>query len=97
MWLQNGALRPIASCGPGFAYEEADPGMLLPLATITSFDVMLMLRESNKGLVGTCVYKPHLFGARNVDRLLQDFRQVIEHMVTQPEHLISAIPAFRRH
>ena len=97
MWLQNGAMRPIASCGPGFAYEEADPGMLLPLATITSFDIMLMLRESDKGLVGTCVYKPQLFGARNVDRLLQDFRQVIEFMVANPEHLISAIPAFRRH
>ena len=38
--------------------------MLVPLVTITTFDVILMLRESTQGLVGTCVYKPHLFDAR---------------------------------
>ena len=37
--------------------------MLVPLVTITTFDVILMLRESTHGLVGTCVYKPHLFRA----------------------------------
>jgi hypothetical protein len=52
----------------------------------------LMLRDSTEGLVGTCVYKPHLFGARTVDRLLRDFQQVLEHMVMQPEGRISAIP-----
>ena len=31
------------------------------------------------GLVGTCVYKPHLFGARTIDRLLRDFQEVLEH------------------
>ena len=51
-----------------------------------------MLRESAHGLVGTCVYKPHLFRARTIDRLLRDFQQVLEHMVTQPERPISAIP-----
>ena len=66
--------------------------MLMPLVTITTFDVILMLRESSHGLVGTCVYKPHLFGARMIDRLLRDFRKVLEHMVTQPERPISAIP-----
>ena len=66
--------------------------MLLPLVTITTFDVMLMLRESAQGLVGTCVYKPHLFGAETIDRLLRDFQQVLERMVMQPERPISAIP-----
>ena len=49
--------------------------MLLPLVTITTFDVILMLSESSHGLVGTCVYKPHLFGARTIDRLLRDFQE----------------------
>jgi non-ribosomal peptide synthetase component F len=65
--------------------------MLLPLVTVTTFDVVLMLRESTEGLVGTCVYKPHLFGARTIDRLLRNFQQVLEHMVMQPERPISAI------
>ena len=66
--------------------------MLVPLVTITTFDVILMLRESSHGLAGTCVYKPHLFGAETIDRLLRDFQKVLEQMVAQPERPISAIP-----
>jgi len=89
--LQTSSLRPAASSDPGLAFEEVDPGMLLPLVTMTTFDVTLMLRDSNKGLVGTCMYKPHLFDTDAVDRLLRDFRQVLEHMVMHPERPISVI------
>ena len=65
--------------------------MMLPLVTMTTFDVILMLRDSTKGLVGTCVYKPHVFGAEAVDRLLRDFQQVLEQMIVQPERPISEI------
>jgi hypothetical protein len=58
---------------------------------MTSFDVILMLRESAGGLVGTCVYKPHLFGAGTIDRLLGDFQEVLERMTAQPERPISEI------
>ena len=47
------------------------------------------------GLAGTCVYKPHLFRARTIDRLLRDFQQVLELMTTQPERPISAIHVSR--
>jgi non-ribosomal peptide synthetase component F len=82
--LQNATLRPTKSSGHTLTFEEADPSMLLPLVTTTTFDVILMLHESAHGLVGTCVYKPHLFTALTIDRLLRDFRGVLEHMVTQP-------------
>jgi hypothetical protein len=91
MWLQNTSLRPIMSSGHGLTFEEAVPSMMLPLVTITTFEVVLMLRESAQGLVGACVYKPHLFGARTIDRLLRDFQAVLEQMVTHPERPISAI------
>jgi hypothetical protein len=65
--------------------------MLVPLVTITSFDVIFMLRESPQGLAGTCVYKPHRLQAETIDRLLRDFREVLERMTTQPEQPISAI------
>jgi non-ribosomal peptide synthetase component F len=90
--LQNAALRPVAASGHKIAFEEANPSMLLPLVTLTTFDVMLMLRESAHGLVGCCVYKPHLFRATAIDRLLRDFRKVLERMLTQPERPISTIP-----
>jgi non-ribosomal peptide synthetase component F len=89
--LQNAAMRPVASSRHRLIFEEADPSMMLPLVTTSIFDVILMLRESAHGLVGTCVYNPHLFGPMTIDRLLRDFRNVLEHMVTQPERPVSAI------
>jgi len=90
--MQSHALRPVAGADQSLAFEEVDPGMMLPLVTMTTFDVILMLRDTTKGLVGTCVYKPHLFSADAIDRLLGDFQQVLEHMIVQPERPISAIP-----
>ena len=89
--LQNATLRPVATSGHELAFVEANPSMLMPLVTITTFDVILMLHESVDGLVGSCVYKPHLFDAVTIDRLLCDFRSVLERMMTQPDRPISAI------
>jgi Condensation domain len=91
MIFQNSALRPTANSGHKLSLEEANPNMLVPLVTITSFDVILMLREGPHGLAGTCVYKPHLFQAATIDRLLRDFQEVLACMTAQPEQPISAI------
>jgi acyl-CoA synthetase (AMP-forming)/AMP-acid ligase II len=93
--FQNAALRPTANSGHKLSLEEANPNMLVPLVTITSFDVILMLREGPHGLAGTCVYKPHLFQAATIDRLLRDFKEVLACMIAQPEQPISAIRVSR--
>src|SRR5262249_45525296 len=90
--LQNATLRPTASSGHKLSFEEANPSTLLPLITITTFDVVLMLREAPHGLVGTCVYKPDLFGTGTIDHLLCHFQEVLERMTRQPERPISEIP-----
>jgi non-ribosomal peptide synthetase component F len=92
IWLQNAALRPIIHEGAGLCFEEVDPAMLTHPAAVTAFDVMLMLRESSQGLIGTCVYKPHLFATETIDRMLEHFEQVLENMIVQPEQPVSAIP-----
>jgi hypothetical protein len=89
--LQNASLRPQAGSRGSLAFEEADPTLIHPLVSITTFDIILALVETHIGLVGTCIYKPHLFSAETVDRLLQDFETTIEQMVTHPERPISAI------
>jgi len=94
--LQNAALRQTANSEHKLRFEEANPNMLVPLVTITSFDVIFMLRETSRGLAGTCAYKPHLFQARTVDRLLRDFQEVLERMTTQPEQPISSIRISRK-
>lgn len=91
MSLLGSSLRAVTGSDHGLTFEEVVPGMMLPLVTMTTFDVIFTLRDSARGLVGTCVYKPHLFGTDAVDRLLQDFQQVLEQMVAQPELPISVI------
>jgi non-ribosomal peptide synthetase component F len=94
--LQSANLRPRANDAHGLAFEEANPNMLTPLVTITSYDVILMLREDPQGLIGTCVYKPALFSARTIDLLLRDFQKVLEQMVAQPDRPIAAIRVSRQ-
>ena len=89
--LHNAALRPQTSAGRALAFEEADPGMPMPLVTTTTYDVIVGLRETAQGLVGSCIYKPHLFGAKSIDRLLADFKKILERMVKEPERRISTI------
>jgi non-ribosomal peptide synthetase component F len=89
--LQNATMRPIASIGRALKFQEANPSMVVPLVTASTFDVSLMLRESTDGLTGSCVYKPHLFEATAIDRLLRDFRSVLEQIRAQPQRSISAI------
>ena len=90
IWLQNTASRSLTT-KQGLSIEEANPRMLVPLVTITAFDVILMLKECSDGLVGTCVYKPHLFRAKTIDRVLRDFQRVLECMTMHPERPISEI------
>jgi acyl-CoA synthetase (AMP-forming)/AMP-acid ligase II len=94
--LHNAALRPQASAGRALAFEDADPGMPMPLVTTTTYDVILVLRESAQGLVGSCIYQPHLFNSKWIDRLLADFQKILEQMVSEPERRISTIRFSRK-
>ena len=89
--LHNAGLRSITNAAGILTFEEANPGMQVHPVTATTFDVLLMLHENVHGLTGSCVYKPHLFGAKAVDGLLRDFQSVLEQMVSRPERPISAI------
>jgi acyl-CoA synthetase (AMP-forming)/AMP-acid ligase II len=89
--LHNASLRPIASSGHAITFEEANPNMLGPLVTPMAFDINLMLRESPDGLSGSCIYKSHLFDAMTIGRLLRDFQEVLQLMVTQSERPVSSV------
>ena len=82
--LHNAALRAQASAGRALAFAEADPGIPMPLVTTTTYDVILSLRETAQGLVGSCIYKPHRFDSKWIDRLIADFQRILEQMVGSP-------------
>jgi non-ribosomal peptide synthetase component F len=89
--LNNSILRPPSGIGRALTFEEANANMLMPVVTLTTFDIILMLSEGREGLTGTCAYKPHLFNAGTIDCLLRDFEAVLERMVTRPTRPISTI------
>jgi acyl-CoA synthetase (AMP-forming)/AMP-acid ligase II len=89
MSLLGPSMLAVSGSHRGLELEEVVPGMALPLVTMATFCVTLILRESAEGVVGTCVYKPDLFSARSVDRLLRDFQGVLEWTVVQPTRSIS--------
>jgi hypothetical protein len=94
--LHNAALRPQTSAGRALAFEEADPSMPMPLVTTTAYDVILSLREAAQGLVGSCIYKPHRFDSKWIDRLIADFQRILEQMASEPERRISTIRLSRK-
>jgi acyl-CoA synthetase (AMP-forming)/AMP-acid ligase II len=94
--LHNAALRPQTSAGRALAFEEAAPGMPMPLVTTTTYDVILSLRETAQGLMGSCIYQPHLFGSKWIDRLVADFQKILEQMASEPERRISTIRGLRK-
>ena len=89
--LHNAALRRAANAATALSFEEADAGLPMPLVTTTTYDVILVLRESADGLVGSCIYKPSSGSAKSVDRLVRNFRKVLEAITAQPERPISSI------
>jgi acyl-CoA synthetase (AMP-forming)/AMP-acid ligase II/acyl carrier protein len=89
--LHNATLRRRVNRQHGLTVEEANSDILGGLVSPTTFDLSLTLRDGSHAVTGCCIYKPYLFDATNIDRFLQDFQEVLQHMVRQPERPVSEI------
>jgi non-ribosomal peptide synthetase component F len=74
-------------------FLHTDPGIVELETMPTTFDIVFMLREGPQGLSGSCVYKPHLFDAATIQRLVDDFQQVLERISAVPEQPLAAFHA----
>jgi len=48
-------------------------------------ELAMSIHESPQGLEGSCVYQAALFDAPTIARLLEDYRQILECLIAQPE------------
>ena len=60
-----------------------------PDLTLTTFDVILVLRESSQGLSGSLTYKTTLLDAAMVNRMIGSFQRVLKRIVSHPDQTLS--------
>src|SRR5262249_59792795 len=94
--LQHAMPPPRQLPGLTLRVMEANQSMTEPGVTATTFDCILMLRETPQGLAGSCIYKTALFEATTIKRLLRDFQEVLERLAAQPGQPLSTIGALGR-
>jgi amino acid adenylation domain-containing protein len=89
--LQHAVPPPSQLPGLTLRIMEAHQSMTEPGVTATTFDCILMMRETPQGLTASCIYKTALFEAATIKRLLSDFQGVLERLVAQPEQPLSTV------
>jgi amino acid adenylation domain-containing protein len=57
--------------------------------TATTCDLVMMISQGSQGLSGSCLYKPYLFEAATIIRMLSHFEQVLGNLVHQPNQRLN--------
>jgi non-ribosomal peptide synthetase component F len=86
---QNYTLSPLQGSAQTLSVQTMEQGMVTPEEAVTTFDIVLTLRESPQGVHGTCLYKTDLFEAATISRMLDDFQTVLTRLSAQPEQALA--------
>ena len=86
---QNTMLRPIQCSTPMLTFQPVEHGVVPPEVALTTFDIILELRERPRGLLGTCIYKTELFEASTIAQMLDAFLDVLSRLITHPEQSLA--------
>jgi non-ribosomal peptide synthetase component F len=89
--FQNAMRQPLRRPGQTFSLLEDDPSVLEAPLMVTTFDVVLVLRDRPQGLIAECIYQDDLFDAATIVGLLADFQRALESLGTRPEERLSAL------
>jgi hypothetical protein len=77
-------------------FETIEQNVEVLDAVLTTFDVILTLRERSQGLTGMLIYKTDLFDAETICQMLDDFQYVLTCLHTQPETALAAFYSLRK-
>ena len=92
---QNAMLRPLQFSPRMLSFLTMEQPVVAPNAALTTFDIILALRERSQGLTGTCFYKTDLFDAATISRMLDDFQDVLACLSAQPEQRLATFRSLR--
>jgi amino acid adenylation domain-containing protein len=90
---QNFMLRPLQFSAQTLNFQAVEQGLVTPEEAVTTFDIVLTLRESPQGITGACLYKTDLFEAATISRVLDDFQAALACLSAQPEQTVDTFRA----
>jgi hypothetical protein len=72
------------------------PGLHLEVLEVrpleaSACDLAVSVSENPEGLNGLCIYKTALFDATTITRIFEDYQQILEHLIVQPELRLSSL------
>jgi amino acid adenylation domain-containing protein len=62
-----------------------------PEIAVTTFDLVMLMREGSEGLTGFLIYKMFVFDEMMVDRFIRNFENLLERIVSDPNESVSAL------
>jgi amino acid adenylation domain-containing protein len=76
---------------PGLTVEVLDDirNTEAPDLTITTFDLILLLKERLDGVVGSLIYKVDLFDEDGINRVLGHFYDILQGIISEPDQPVS--------
>ncbi|HKY30158.1 MAG TPA: condensation domain-containing protein, partial [Pyrinomonadaceae bacterium] len=90
--LQNAPLQPLDLPGLRVSHIQEVSDLADAGVTLTMFDLILMMGEGPDGLTASLKYKTELFDESTIRRLFDEFVQVLESIVSQPdEKLVNTV------
>jgi amino acid adenylation domain-containing protein len=85
---QNAMLKPLQCSAQTLSFQPVDQDAVVPEVPLTTFDIILTLRERPQGITGSCLYNAEMFDTVTINRMLDDFQYVLTCLSTQPEQVL---------
>ena len=92
---QNAMLWPLRHSTQTLSFETMEQSVVAPDVALTTFDIILTLRERPQGLTLGCLYKTDLFEAATISQMLDDFQDVLACLSTRLEQRLAMFRALR--
>jgi amino acid adenylation domain-containing protein len=91
----NAMLWPLQYSTPTLSFETMEQSVVAPDVALTTFDMILTLRERPQGLTMRCLYKTDLFEAATISQMLDDFQDVLACLSTRLEQRLAMFRSLR--
>jgi aryl carrier-like protein len=91
----NSMVSPQECASHMLRFEATEQYLVVPNVVLSTFDIILILRERPQELTATLIYKTDLFDVTTVSRMLDDFQYVLACLSAEPEEALATFRSLR--